>query len=404
MTITGKTLLIPTWNTYASPLVAAAIRGHGIDARPLPETVELIGRSMARNSGQCLPVHVVAEETAAYVRSVGLDPARTVLWMIQSNLACNICLYPQFLRTLLRSFGDDLEGIGVYEGAITFQDIAPTLSVDIYLAFLFGGILANIETRLRPYELVSGETDRATEEAFSILVACLERKITRKSAAKQVAELYSSVRFDRTARRPQVAIFGDLYVRDNLIFNQDLPRAIEKAGGEAIVTSYVDYVKIVAPSIFQRWKSGGKPFAAAANRVLLTLLESLERLYIRDFIPIVGPPLSSNYGNPEEELRRFGLRLEHEGESADNVLKILHLLRRYPDISLFVEASPAFCCPALVTEAMSKTIEQISGVPVVSITYDGTSEGKNDIIAPYLAFRRGARTTRGDFTPDAFLR
>ena len=402
-TLAGKTLLIPTWNTYASPLVAAAIRGHGIDARSLPETPELIGRSMARNSGQCLPVHVIAQETVEYVRKAGLEPARTLLWMMQSDISCNICLYPQFLQTLLRSFGEDLSEIGVHRGAITFQDIAPTLSVDIYLAFLFGGILANLETRIRPYELVAGETDRATQEASSILIACLERRITRSTAAKQVAGLYGSVRFDRSARRPQVAIFGDLYVRDNLVFNQDLPRAIENAGGEAIVTSYVDYVKIVAPSIFQRWKSDGKPLAAAANRVLLTLLESLERLYIRDFIPIVGAPVSSNHGNPEEELRRFGLRLEHEGESADNVLKILHLLRRYPDISLFVEASPAFCCPALVTEAMSKTIEQISGVPVVSITYDGTAQGKNDIIAPYLAFRRRDPTTRAESPHDAFF-
>ncbi len=382
-----KTLLVPSWNSHASPLLAAALRGHGFDARVLPETPELIERSMGRNSGQCIPVHVIAEEAAEFVRTENLDPDRTALWMIQSDLACNICLYPRYLQTLLRSFGDGLERIEVHQGAITFQDLAPTLPVDVYFSFLFGGMIANLETRIRPYELHAGHTDAAGREASALLVDCFERRITRASAAKRVAELYRSIQFDRSQLRPKAAVFGDLYVRDNLIFNQDLPRSIEEAGGEAVVTSYVDYVKIVAPSIFQRWRKQGKLGAVAANRALLTLLETLERLYIREFVPIVGPPASSFNRRIEEELRRFGLRLEHEGESADNVLKILHLLRRYPDIALFVEASPAFCCPALVTEAMSDRIERIAGVPVVSITYDGTSSGKNDVIRPYLAFR-----------------
>lgn len=383
----AKTLLVPAWNSSASPLLAAALRGHGFDARVLPESPELISRSMGGNSGQCIPVHVIAEEAADFVLAQRLEPERTALWMIQSDLACNICLYPRYLQTLLKSFGDGFERIEVHQGAITFQDLSPTLPVDVYFAFLFGGMIANLETRIRPYELSSGDTDAASREASALLIDCFERRITRAAAAKRVAELYRSVRFDRSELRPKAAVFGDLYVRDNIIFNQDLPRSIEDAGGEAVVTSYVDYVKIVAPSVFQRWLKRGRIGAAAANRALLTLLETLERLYIREFVPMVGPPASSFNSKIEAELRRFGLRLEHEGESADNVLKILHLLRRYPDIALFIEASPAFCCPALVTEAMSPRIEQISGVPMVSITYDGTSSGKNDVIRPYLAFR-----------------
>ena len=55
-----------------------------------------------------------------------------------------------------------------------------------------------------------------------------------------------------------------------------------------------------------------------------------------------------------------------------------------PDISLFVEANPAFCCPSLVTEAMTSEITNITGVPVVTITYNGTNDYKNDVIIPYL--------------------
>jgi hypothetical protein len=98
----------------------------------------------------------------------------------------------------------------------------------------------------------------------------------------------------------------------------------------------------------------------------------------------------ADYGSRKEILDRFKLSLYHTGESFDNLLKIFHLLERYPNISLFVQTNPAFCCPSLVTEAMADRIEQVTGVPVVSITYDGTAAPKNDMVVPYLELGRGA--------------
>ena len=66
------------------------------------------------------------------------------------------------------------------------------------------------------------------------------------------------------------------------------------------------------------------------------------------------------------------------------MLKIFYLLEHNPDISLFIQTNPAFCCPSLVTEAMKNEIRRITGVPIITITYDGTSEFKNDVIVPYL--------------------
>ena len=40
------------------------------------------------------------------------------------------------------------------------------------------------------------------------------------------------------------------------------------------------------------------------------------------------------------------------------------------------------------TEAMAGRIERKTGVPIVSITYDGTGGNKNDAIVPYLKYPR----------------
>ncbi|RLB97762.1 MAG: hypothetical protein DRH76_04195, partial [Deltaproteobacteria bacterium] len=66
------------------------------------------------------------------------------------------------------------------------------------------------------------------------------------------------------------------------------------------------------------------------------------------------------------------------------------LKKHHPDLSLFVQASPALCCPSLVTEAMARRIEAVTGVPVVSIVYDGTGDAKNAPIIAHLQYPRRA--------------
>ena len=89
---------------------------------------------------------------------------------------------------------------------------------------------------------------------------------------------------------------------------------------------------------------------------------------------------------PEEILSKYNIRIENTGESMENVMKIHYLIKHHREIAMFVQTSPAFCCPSLVTEAMAKEIERNTGVPIVSITYDGTSSNKNEAVIPYLKF------------------
>lgn len=95
----------------------------------------------------------------------------------------------------------------------------------------------------------------------------------------------------------------------------------------------------------------------------------------------------------DEWLGHFGMNILHRGESIENILKIHSLIRQYPDLDLFIQTNPSYCCPSLVTEAMKSRIEEITGVPVVAIEYDGTAGIKNESIIPYLRYRRKRNLT-----------
>jgi predicted nucleotide-binding protein (sugar kinase/HSP70/actin superfamily) len=277
----------------------------------------------------------------------------------------------------------------VYVGDLSFIEISVRTALNTYFAFMFGGMLRRLACRVRPYELRPGEAEAALETGLAILTKAFESGRDRREAARDVVDLFASIEIGPRAR-PKVAIFGDLYVRDNEVMNQDLVRFIERHGGEVITTPYSEYVKIVAEAHFERWFREGKLLKLVLNRSLLATAKLLERQCLDQFGRVLDPVSLARPGrSPRELLAPFGVTTRHGGESLDNLLKIFHILESDPDVSLFVQANPAFCCPSLVTEAMAGRIQERTGVPIVTVTYDGTAANRNEAIVPYLEL--GAR-------------
>ncbi|MFP4445015.1 MAG: acyl-CoA dehydratase activase [Desulfosudaceae bacterium] len=383
--LAGKTLVLPNWDPVTCRFLAANLRREGIDTHLMEETPDAIKRSMRLNSGQCLPINIIVQEFVEHVRTHDLDPARTLLWAGDSQIPCNIRLYPYKLKQMMDGFGEDMRQAAVYTGIITFTDISMRAAANGYFAFMFGGLLRRLVCRVRPYEKVAGAADQALEEAICILEAAFAGERPKEAAVIEAVGRFAQIP-TIPGRRPQVAIFGDLYVRDNPVFNQDLIGLIERHGGEALTTPYNDYAKMIAPAYFKKWFTEGKYLEVMVNRGLLAAMRQWEKIYYRHFQRVLDEPEPAYDLSPEAILAEFGMIPEHTGESMDNILKICYLCRHHPDLALFVQTSPAFCCPSLITEAMAETIEARTGVPMVSVTYDGTGGEKNRKIIPYLNY------------------
>ena len=379
----NKTVLLPNWDPLVVELLAAALRGHGIDAHGLEEKSEYIQHAMTHNSGQCIPVSIIAYEVMQYIKNHGLDPRNTVLWMVKALWPCNIPLYPLQIETILRKAGHGMEAVQVFTGDITFMDVSAQMTLDAYYAYALGGLLRKIGTRIRPYETLPGTTDAFIASALEKCAATLEKRQPMVPIIKDIAAGVSLIS-RKEGRRPKVALFGDFYVRDNDTFNQDLIRSIERAGGEVVTTSYVEYLKATVDAFFDRLLLERKYGPWLGYRAVMMAIASVEKVLERQTgIALSEGPWTNR--RRQEAYRYFGIRPEMSGENFDNALKLLKILDEHPDLALFVQAAPAFCCASLVTEGMSKAIENLTGVPVLSITYDGTGAQKNDLVEPYLA-------------------
>ncbi|NIM15490.1 MAG: CoA activase, partial [Candidatus Aminicenantes bacterium] len=364
--LSGKTVLFPYWDTLASPLVVANLQRAGIDARLLEENDAVIRKSMRMNTGQCIPVNAITLETIEYINRYHLDPAKTVLWMIRSGWACNVGMYPHYIKSLLEAYGNGMEKVGVYPGEVTHMEISPLMSIHAYHAYLFGGLVRKLGCQIRPYEVVKGDTDKAIKAAIEIFKKSFTEKYSYLEAVKEALVLFDGITFIKpSSPRPKVAIFGDVYMRDNDVMNQDLIHDIEAAGGEVITTPYSEYVKIISSAFFEKCKKMRRYPELITLKPLLTAIELLERKYSTHFKKYIGKQVSSRKWEFTRVLSQFNVRLVQGGESWENLLKIFYLLKEHPDISLFVQTNPTFCCPSLITEAMGREIERVTGVPIV---------------------------------------
>ena len=381
--INGKTLLFPNWDNLVTPLLVANLRRGGIDARLMQSSEMIIKKSMAYNTGQCLPVNIVAQEFIDYVEQHDLKPGNTMLWMTKCYITCNLRLYPFYIKNLLETYGHGFENASVYFGELTHLEIAYSTSYYAYFAYLLGGLIRKLGCRIRPYEINRGATDNAIEKSILILETAFLGQRPMDAAVTKVISLFDKI--DRKpGNRPRVAIFGDLYVRDNDIMNQNLIHDIEENGGEVVTTPYTDLVKIMIENMIRRTMARGDYFSTGLYRVMISSIKLFEDRYYKQFTKYLGNKPVVNPLQLEKHLAKFNISPFHSGESYENILKIFYILENYPDISLFVQTNPAFCCPAMVTEAMAQEIKRITGIPVVTLTYDGTSGNKNDVVVSYL--------------------
>ncbi len=378
-----KTILFPNWDILTGRLIVSIFRNEGHDAFLLEETPDTLKQCILTNTGQCIPLNAVAASFIHTVGKHGLDPENCLLWLNPSEIACNIKLYPYHIKKILERHGNGFERAEIYKGELSLFDISFKASVNTYFAYMFGGLLRSMGCRIRPYEIRKGETDQVLAQSLDILCRTFEANADKEAALQTIMEMFLNIR-TRTGQKPKVGIFGDLYVRDNDVINQDLIRYIEDQGGEVITTPYYKYVKIIAHSYFRKWFKEGKYMSLISNKTLFLVMQAMEKKYYKYFEPILSRSALIIKDSQETILTDYGVLREHTGESMDNILKIHHIISEHPDLKLLVQANPAFCCPGLITEAMAHQLEARLNVPIVSITYDISGGNKNKVILPFL--------------------
>jgi predicted nucleotide-binding protein (sugar kinase/HSP70/actin superfamily) len=367
------------------------MRREGIPARALPEEDKQSfaeGRRHTRG-GECLPCPATLGTYLKTVEHEGGGPRRHALFMPTAEGPCRFGQYCTLDRIVLDEMGWDPVQILSWSSSDTYAGLSRQGRRRFWTALVLGDLLFKMRCRVAPYETEPGRTN----ETFRLWTKRLEQGIEGgdrlEPLMRQAVEAFAKIP-GRSERRPLVGIVGEIYVRQNRFANQDLVRTIEREGGEAWLAPFSEWVLYIGYLDAQglgNSSEGAK--ARLAARLRNWFLVRDEHRWMR----LTSPLLAERREPDVKRILHAGSRfvpMDFVGESILTLGRAEIFAR--DGASMVVNCAPFGCMPGTMTAGILQQLESETGVPVLSLAYDGEQSGVNDRIATYLSNLRGVES------------
>jgi predicted nucleotide-binding protein (sugar kinase/HSP70/actin superfamily) len=244
--------------------VEAGLRGAGYNVQmlecPTNEGLQ-VGKEFG-NRGQCNPTYFTVGNLVKYLITLRDKHGMTAKEVVEKYVfltagACGPCRFGMYVteyRKALRDAGFDgfkvvlfqqTGGLKQATGEESGLDLSPAFFWAIVKAIVAGDVLNALGYRIRPYEVTTGDTDRAIAECKEIIYKALETKTNIMLAMWRCKPILASVRVDKTLSKPKVSIIGEFWAMTTEgDGNYQLQRFLESEGAEAdvqLVTAWLLY-------------------------------------------------------------------------------------------------------------------------------------------------------------------
>jgi predicted nucleotide-binding protein (sugar kinase/HSP70/actin superfamily) len=244
--------------------VEAGLRGAGYNVQmlecPTNEGLQ-VGKEFG-NRGQCNPTYFTVGNLVKYLITLRDKHGMTAKEVVEKYVfltagACGPCRFGMYVteyRKALRDAGFDgfkvvlfqqTGGLKQATGEESGLDLSPAFFWAIVKALVAGDVLNALGYRIRPFEVTAGDTDRAIAQCKEIIYRALENKTNIVLALMRCKPILASVKVDKTAPKPKVAIIGEFWAMTTEgDGNYQLQRFLESEGAEAdiqLVTAWLLY-------------------------------------------------------------------------------------------------------------------------------------------------------------------
>ncbi|MCL5037509.1 MAG: acyl-CoA dehydratase activase [Chloroflexi bacterium] len=399
--VKGKRLWIP-YMCEGAKVLAAVMRGQGIDARVLPRSKDPGLDNVRKHiyGDVCLPMLHTTEDMLQRAGSSDFNPEKEAFFQGKSHGPCRFGMYFMLEKMLLDSLHGKVEictlgDKNASSGLGTFFTMAAWDSLVSY------DILEKMLLRTRPYEKNKGETDelfnryvddlaKLAEEHSRLLngskmqlAAVLGKHLDKfKEFMSRAQKDFSSI--EKTGEdRPVVGLVGEFYVRAHPVSNHDIIRRLESLGCEvriAPMTEFFGYSNYIGSfHAGEKWLDTGK---------LSYLIESKARgwltgLALRDERAIFEtclPLLSGCEEISPEEVVDLGDRYVTRYFGGEAILS----LGKAQDFASgnmdgIVSVGPFNCMPSLIVSAISRELRRMNdNIPFLNVDFDGYEDSARD--------------------------
>jgi predicted CoA-substrate-specific enzyme activase len=376
----AKTILIPNVTPAFSKMLESAMSSEGYQVEVLPladrEAIAL-GKRFVHND-MCYPAQVNVGEMLGALRSGRHDPNKVACGLAKSECDCRLAHYAALARKALDEAGYPQVPIITTDRDNKGMHPAFSLGMKFQLRAMWGlnmvDVLEHVRRRLRPYELVPGQTEEIFAEGVERIAHALRRSI--RAALREfdaVVDNFAAMPADLRTRRPRVFVIGEFLLNFHAGSNNYLERYLEEHGMEVVLPDafapmHRDFMKKDAESRLFYVKY---PFLELfTNNVTLALIDQTKRAMLRRLrrLPFMELPITLR------ELAAVGDEVVHHtftpGEGWLIAAEILHHADH--GIRNFCILQPFGCLPNhVVGRGLVKRIKELRpGIQVLPLDFD----------------------------------
>lgn len=299
-----KTILLPNVTPAWTKMIGSAMRSEGyiIESMPMADHDAIaLGKQYVHND-MCYPAQVNVGEMLGALRSGKFDPDTVACGLAKSQCDCRLAHYASLARKALDEAGYPQVPIITTDKDTKGMHPAFKLGLRFQIRAMWGlnmvDVLEHLQRRLRPYELVPGQTEEIFEESVNRISAALNRSTSKALKEFEAAlDKFAAMPADMSYRKPRVFVIGEFLLNFHAASNMNIESYLEKNGMEAVLPAtftpiHRDYLKYDAEvkQYFVKY-----PFMEVfANDVTLTLIDRVQRTINKAAakrVPFFEPPI-----------------------------------------------------------------------------------------------------------------
>lgn len=377
--LTGRTVWIPLMSE-ATYLAAAAVRNRGLDARAIPPTTAetvAMGRTVTTGK-ECYPAIITAGNMLKILENH--DPEKSAFFMATASGPCRFGRYCNFHRQVLEKRGYKGVPVLTASSSDSYSEV-PGLSSrkfqkDLLQGLAAADVLKRALLRTRPYELEPSSADGLFRKWLSNFEKALEEGSSLTSQAKKAAAEFERLPVRETPRKPLVAVFGEIYVRNDDYANDNTILKLEELGAEVVYTPLTEWFDYVNYSYIQKSRERGSTSAMLKGKAREILISKVKRAVEKPFDRLLkGTPHAT-----AEQIMKASAPYMAENIGGEAVLCIgtpIALLE-HGGIDGAVNVYPFSCLPGTVVSAVSRRIKREKpGLPWLNLAFDGQEDTDN---------------------------
>lgn len=262
------TILLGGLTSAHDELIAASLSSLGYNISPL-ETPDIVAYRTGKefgNRGQCNPTYFTVGNLVKVLIHFRDEKGMSTEEIIKKFVfltagACGPCRFGMYVteyRKALRDSGFDGFRVMLFQQQggleqVSGEESGLELNGRFFYSLSKGGIAGDVINalgyRIRPYEVVSGSTDKAMEETKKVCAEALRNDKPILAALWKCRKLFRDIEVDRTQIKPKVSVIGEFWAMTTEgAGNYNLHRFLEEEGAE------VDAQLITAWALYNIWE------------------------------------------------------------------------------------------------------------------------------------------------------